>query len=238
MMGFGSVVLLLMVVQISSASPIVFFEKANQESWKTETAVGGEFVGPEEEHLERENAVSEELEVTGGRTGAKLSWEETVGGEFVGPEEAGLEHLERENAVSVELEGREITGGRTGAELSWEETIEEPTDVSLLEPLGVRHGGVTAYVSIEERGSSEVVFLQSLDEAELLSSPGPFNIIRVVDFLSKTVQNQVVDSYYGVTACSGSCGRDGVMDTMSCLGCIALSKAYLKPFPVAHQSVS
>lgn len=114
-------------------------------------------------------------------------------------------------------------------------------DVAHPQPLAsveVYGNGVTAYVSSDDQRSSEVVFLPSLEEAELLSTPGPFNVIRVADFLATTVQERVLDSYYGDTACSRSCGKEGVIDVMSCLGCIALSKAHLRPFPVARQSKS
>lgn len=115
----------------------------------------------------------------------------------------------------------------------------EPVEEALSELLAsveVYWGGTTVYVSTEHQDSGEVVFLQSLDEAEISASPGPFSVIRVADFLATAVQEQVLDSYYGTTACSDACGTDGLMmDVTSCLSCIALSKAHLKPFPVVRQ---
>lgn len=103
------------------------------------------------------------------------------------------------------------------------------------EPLAVvevHRNGATAHIRTEDQHDREVVFLPSLEEAELLSAPGPFNIVRVVDFLATMVEEQVLESYFGNARCSQWCGKDGVVDVMSCLACIALSQAHLTPFPV------
>ena len=71
--------------------------------------------------------------------------------------------------------------------------------------------------------SEEVIFLESLDENELTSNPGPFNIIRVIDFISTLVQDTMIESFFGNTACSQPCGREGEVDMRACLNCVASS---------------
>lgn len=83
---------------------------------------------------------------------------------------------------------------------------------------------------------SNVVSLPSLDESELVSHPGPFNIIRVVDYISRTVEKDILDSFNTNLTCSRPCGMEGKLDVMSCLGCIALSHSDLPPIPVAQHN--
>lgn len=131
-------------------------------------------------------------------------YEDTVveGGQYEGAEDTvgGME--------GVQYEGAEDSNGERGDEMP-------------LASLSLYKNGVTE-LSIEG-GTEDVVFLSSLDESELASSPGPFNIVRVVDFFARKVQDEMVKSFYDNTACSRDCGKEGVIDFMLCLGCIALS---------------
>ena len=144
--------------------------------------------------------------------------------------------------VDMKLMTTELALKETDVVLGIEETVEAETSAgggARPEPLvsvGVYGDEATVYVGVDHLDSSEVIFMESLSERELITSPGPFDIIRVVDLLTTTVQEQLLDSYYGSTACSGVCGKEGgMMDVTTCLGCIALSKTHLRPFPVSAE---
>ena len=161
------------------------------------------------------------------------------GGVVDGVRKDGFESFGVGSAVSS-AEVKEMGAGIEP--LGIEETVEAETSAGgrarpgPLVSVGVYGDEATVYVGVDHLDSSEVIFMESLSERELMTSPGPFDIIRVVDMLTTTVQEQLLDSYYGSTACSGVCGKEGgMMDVTTCLGCIALSKTHLRPFPVSAE---
>lgn len=144
------------------------------------------------------------------------------------PREMVDQYQETKESVTVrgieggQYEGAEDTVGGEGVQYEGaEDSNGERGDEMPLASLSLYKNGVTE-LSIEG-GTEDVVFLSSLDESELASSPGPFNIVRVVDFFARKVQDEMVKSFYDNTACSRDCGKEGVIDFMLCLGCIALS---------------
>jgi hypothetical protein len=160
------------------------------------------------------------------------------GGGLVASDEGGLKEESVRESLASTLDADtglgELVGEEEGVQLGGAGLVGGQVPSEPLVSVEVYRDGDTAFVNRKHLDSGEVVYMPSLDESELLTSDGPFNIIRVVDFLATIVQEQVLDSYYGNgAACSLACGKEtGLVDVTSCLSCISVSKAHLKPFPV------
>ena len=63
----------------------------------------------------------------------------------------------------------------------------------------------------------------------------PMNVVSLLDYVVRRVQDEMVDSFCGLTQCSEPCGSRGKLDVEKCLRCIAPSFQDMKPVSVYHE---
>lgn len=120
-------------------------------------------------------------------------------------EEDLLTDINSQEELQVNLQASELQPVQEKQEIAWKDILKETYP-----PL---------------RPSKEEVYIPE----------GPVDIVTLIDFVVRRVQDEIVDSYSGLTECSIHCGNDGVLDIQMCLMCIAPSFENINPISVYHE---